>query len=100
MFYGVEESTDMRCPQTKIVKFTSESGLKKWMQARQGTFTYDDPEVAKNYHKTFRKGYDYQGRIKKADVEKLVKSTPTYPRCYEDGLSLFLHLNAKEVGCV
>ena len=31
MYYGIERSTDMRCPDTKVKKFTSKTQLEKWM---------------------------------------------------------------------
>lgn len=39
MFYGVEQSTDMRDRRTQIVKFTNISALKKWMK-NSGSRTY------------------------------------------------------------
>ena len=31
MFYGIEQSTDQRCPRTVVKKLASQSALKRWM---------------------------------------------------------------------
>lgn len=90
MFYGVERSTDMRCPMTQIKKFTSKKSLQKWIELKSGNYTYADPKSAQNYHRSFRYGYELVGRIdKKSPIFKDFGS-PTYPRTQNDNIYYYL----------
>ena len=96
MFYGIEQSTDMRCPRTVVKKFTSENAVRKWMKI-SGGFTYTDPEGARNHHRSFRSGYAYAGRIDKKD--KIFKSygTRDYPKNDTDNLAFYIQKYGREL---
>jgi hypothetical protein len=96
MFYGVEQSTDMREPRTVIKKFSSKVKLLKWMET-SGGFTYDDPVGARNHHHTFRHGYEYQGRVDTKDKSFKDYGTSCYPRNSEDNLASFLYKYGTEI---
>ncbi len=96
MFYGVEQSTDMRCPRTVIKKFRGEKALLKWME-NSGGFTYGDPTGARNYHHTFRYGYELHGRINKKDPIFLDRGTLTYPQNDSDNMARYLMHNGCEI---
>lgn len=97
MYYGVEQSTDMRDKRTVIKKFASNKvALLKWMK-NSGGFTYDDPESARNYHHTFRKGYELNGRVNKKDKIFMESGTPTYPRNDADNLAAYLYKYGSEI---
>lgn len=89
MIYGVEQSTDQRCKQTKIKKFTSKIAANKWAK-HSGNYTHDDPESARNYHHTFRSLYDYSGRINKKDDIFKDNGSRDYPRSEADKLAHYL----------
>ena len=95
MYYGVEQSTDMRNKQTQIKKFTSKRSLEKWMQ-NSGNFTHSDPVAARNYHHTYRYGYELIGRVNKKDPIFKDKGSSTYPRTNNDNLALYLYSYGKE----
>lgn len=96
MYYGVEQSTDMRDKRTVIKKFSSKVSLIKWMR-NSGGYTYDDPEAARNYHHTFREGYELKGRVDKKDKIFNEHGSPTYPRNYNDNLAHYLYEYGLEV---
>lgn len=89
MYFGIEQSTDLRNPQSIIVKFgkMDKRKLKSWFfNNRNGEFTYVDPKTANNYHHTFRSIYIYDGylRMTKKEIMEIKKySTSMYP-IYED----------------
>ena len=96
MLYGIEQSTDMRCPRTVVKKFTSENALRKWI-AGGGGFTYADPEGARNHHRSFRSGHELSGRIDKND--KIFKSygTRDYPKNDTDNLAFYIQKHGREL---
>lgn len=96
MFYGVEQSTDMRCPRTVIKKFKNKNALLKWMK-NSGGFTYEDPDGARNHHHTFRYGYELHGRIDKKDPIFSYTGTTTYPKNKEDNMAWYLMRNGLEI---
>lgn len=96
MFYGIEQSTDMRCPRTVVKKFTSESSLKKWL-TNSGNFTYSDPDAARNHHRSFRYGYWLDGRINKKDEIFSYNGTTTYPRSEVDNLATYIRHYGLEI---
>jgi hypothetical protein len=96
MFYGVEQSTDKRCPNTVIKKFTSIRSLKKWMEF-SGRFTHENPEFAMNWHHTYRMGYYLNGRINKKDKIFSDKGSRTYPRSLNDNIDMYLYVYGVEV---
>jgi len=98
MFYGVEQSTDKRCPNTVIKKFTSIRSLKKWMEF-SGRFTHENPEIALNWHRTYRKGYHLNGRINKKDkiFSDKKNRNSMYPRSLNDNIDMYLYVYGVEV---
>ena len=91
MFYGIEQSTDLRCLRTKVVKFTSRTSLLKWM-AGGGGYTYADPDVARNHHHNLREGYEIKGRIRKSDGVFRDRGTRDYPRNDADNLARYISI--------
>jgi len=96
MYYGVEQSTDMRNKMTVIKKFRSKSALLKWME-NSGGFTYEDPEAARNYHHSFRSGYYLEGRANKKDDVFRSRGTRDYPLTKDDLLATYLRVYGKEI---
>lgn len=97
MYYGVEQSTDMRCPCTKVLKFrTSETAL-RWRDQCIQRNTYDDPALAANYHQTFRRVYELEGRVGKKHNLFKDCGTMLYPRNSLDTTATYLFVYGKEV---
>lgn len=96
MFYGIEQSTDLRCPQTEVIKFHDEKELRKWME-RSGGYTYDDPDSARNHHHTYRYGYEHIGRIDKKHPAFKAKGSGFYPMTDADRLANYLRRTASEL---
>lgn len=98
MFYGISRSTDLRCPQTTVRKFSSKTALLKWMGKNSGNFTHDDPEAARNYHHTFKYGFELHGRMDtKNEVFKDFGSRD-YPRNKNDQVYVYLCRYGLEIG--
>lgn len=97
MFYGIEQSTDRRDLRTVIKKFSTQAALVKWMRAKTGEFTYDDPAAARNYHHTFRYGYEMNGRVDKKHRAFTVQHSPTYPRNEADRLADYICCTGTEI---
>jgi len=93
MYYGVEQSTDLRNPQTVIVKFKSRKMAFLWKNEanKSGRSTYGDPESARNWHHTFRSVFLLYGKINKKDSLFDDMGTSTYPRTFEDNLATYLY---------
>ena len=96
MIYGVEQSTDLRDRRTKIKKFTSLQSALKWVSS-SGGFTYDNPEEARNYHRTFRELYELKGSVNYKDKIFSNSGTPTYPCSKDDNLATYLYVYAEEI---
>lgn len=96
MIYGVEQSTDLRDRRTKIKKFTSLRSALKWASS-SGGFTHDNPEEARNYHRTFRELYELNGKVNYKDKIFTNNGTPTYPCSKEDNLAMYLYAYAEEI---
>jgi len=90
MFYGVSQSTDQRCKNTIIKKFTTENALKKWLSNGSGEYTYKDPVSANNFHHTFKYGYELYGRIRKKDPIFQDHGSSFYPRTELDNIVYYL----------
>lgn len=97
MFYGVKQSTDMRNKQTEVKKFKTETALKKWLSYGGGNFTYDDPEEARNYHHSFKSGYELNGRINKKDRIFQQKGSRDYPKSNNDKIASYLYVYGRSV---
>ena len=67
MIYGIEETTDSRFPETKVVKFTSRTRAIAWAKTDQG-FAWsgaarnDIPSVQQNWHRRLRAVYEVKDR--------------------------------------
>jgi len=96
MFYGIEQSTDQRCPRTVVKKLASQSALKRWM-AGGGGYTYSDPDGAKNHHRSFRYGYELAGRIDRKDRVFSISGTRDYPRNDADNLAEYISRNGVQI---
>ena len=96
MFYGIEQSTDMRGPKTVVKKFSGKPALRKWLQGGGG-FTYSDPDAARNHHRSFRSGYQHIGRIDKKDKIFSSYGTRDYPRNDADNLARYLQAYGSEL---
>ena len=90
MFYGVEQTTDQRCPDTKIKKFTSLKQALKWRSnsggyAWPGAARNDIPGPLRNFHHRLREVYEMPRGWRKPSSKQLNKeawerSTSMYPR--------------------
>lgn len=94
--YGIEQSTDMRSPNTVIRRFTSTKALKNWLLGGGG-FTYADPDAARNHHRSFRTAYEFFGRIDKKHHFFNDSGTRDYPRRYADNLALYISEYGHEI---
>lgn len=97
MFYGISQSTDMRCKNTIVKKFTSERALKRWLGYGSGNYTYEDPEQARNYHHTFKYGYEFHGRVDKKDPIFKDFGSSTYPRTTNDNLASYIYQHGRKI---
>lgn len=91
MFYGIEQSTDLRDRRTAVKKFASESALRRWIGNGGGELTYADPESARNWHHTFREGYELVGRIDRKSRIFSDVGTRDYQRCAADNLAAYIN---------
>lgn len=91
MFYGIEQSTDLRARRTVVKKFSSESALRRWIGNGGGEFTYTDPDMARNWNRTFRDGYELNGRVDRKNMIFSAIGTRDYPRCAADNLAAYIH---------
>ena len=91
MFYGIEQSTDLRDRRTAVKKFASESALRRWIGNGGGELTYSDQESARNWHHTFREGYELKGRVDKKNRIFSDVGTRDYPRSAADNLATYIH---------
>lgn len=96
MLYGIEQSTDMRCPRTVVKKFTSRKALAYWLMGGGG-YTYADPDSARNWHHSFRSGFELSGRIDKSNKIFKDSGTPTYPRNATDNLATYIQTFGKSI---
>lgn len=96
MYYGIEQSTDMRDRRTAVRKFSSLSGLQKWIK-NSARFTHDDPAGANNFHRTFRSGFELDGRIDKTDPIFKGRGTSAYPLSAETKKARHISQYVKEI---
>jgi len=96
MLYGIEQSTDMRCPRTVVKKFTSKATLLKWVNCG-GNYTFNDPEGARNFHRSFRAAYELSGRINKSDPIFKDRGSRDYPRNATDNLASYIFKNGLQI---
>ena len=96
MFYGIEQSTDMRNKRTVIKRFPTKARLLTWMQ-NSGGFTHSDPAAARNYHHTFRYGCELAERIDKKHRVFRDRGSPSYPRTHADNMASYLYTYGTEI---
>lgn len=89
MYYGIEQSTDLRDRKTKIVKFRYKGSLIAWIREKPSSYTYDDPVGARNHHKSFREGYHLEGRVNRGSYIFKDRGTSLYPRTDNDNLASY-----------
>ncbi|MDA8209189.1 MAG: hypothetical protein M0Z92_09355 [Actinomycetota bacterium] len=96
MIYGIEQTTDMRYPETKIVKFTSRKRALAWLADDQGFAwaggaRHDIPASQQNWHSRIRACYEVVGFRRPSDKKLREEahriSTPTYRRNAADVLA-------------
>lgn len=99
MYYGIEQSTDLRRPNTVVKKFTSRKAAIAWKDApgKNGRSTFADPEGARNWHHTFRQVYEIHGRIDRKHPVFKDRGTSTYPRCEADNLASYIAAHGEAV---
>lgn len=97
MFYGIEQSTDLRAPATVVKRFASRSAAMRWKAAKSGEFTHADPAAERNHHRTFRSVYELKASSgkrlpSKAECDRMAakESTSMYPRSGMDVLAKFI----------
>jgi hypothetical protein len=98
--YGIEQSTDMRAPQTRIIRFRSKAAALKWRDERGGELTHDDPEAARNWHHTFRSVYvTTEGLPSRKAMEAMAfrESTSMYPKTMQDIMARMIFMRGAEV---
>ncbi len=79
MFYGIEQTTDLRYRETVIRRFRSESTLREWLGQSQGQYAWPGaaderlPASQQNWHRRLRTGYRMPKgwRLKDKDVQRL-----------------------------
>jgi len=96
MYYGVEQSTDRSDRRTIIKKFRNKEKLLKWME-NSGGFTYEDPESARNWHKTLRYGYHLKGAIDKKNFLFDAKGTNRHPITENDLIATYLDVYGTKI---
>lgn len=99
MYYGVEQSTDLRRPNTVVKKFVSRFAALRWRDesSKSGRTTFADPEGARNWHHTFRRVVEFVGRLDRKHEAFMDRGTSTYPRRDADNLASYLYQFALEV---
>ena len=97
MYYGIKKSTDLRSPNTEVKKFTSQRAALAWKAIGNGTYTYADPEGARNYHRTFKEVYELCGRVDKKHPIFKDRGSRDYPRNDSDNLASYIYEYGHEV---
>jgi len=100
MFYGVEQTTDMRYPETKIVKFRSKTTALKW-ESKGGGYAWKGaadetlPTTQQNFHRRLRSIYETPKGWRPPSKKELTKmthelSTTTHTVTIEEALVICL----------
>ena len=108
MIVGVEETTDMRHPQTKTVRLSSEAAARKWLSgggglAWQGAADESLRPSMQNWHRRFRTAYVLppRFRLSRREVERLTgyphhnSAETVRARMYQ--LAAVREINAEEI---
>jgi len=89
-------STDLRCPDSKVrILRSKRAALAIKASGNSGGYTYENPDLAHNWHRTFINVYELPVGVRLPSVKALRKeakkaSSPTYPRSWEDMLADYI----------
>lgn len=102
MIYGIERSTDMRRPDTRIVRFTSERVARAWRSKGGGLTHGEHADAVRNHHHTHRALYAGAPGFRavateRDDWEARKRSTSMYPRTANDVLAARIESECTEV---
>lgn len=101
MIYGIEQSTDMRRPDTRIVRFASEAKARAWRSQGGGLTHGEHADVVRNHHHTHRSLYTSNGfRAVATNADRREarrRSTSMYPRTANDVLAARIKSECTEV---
>jgi len=92
----ISRSTDLRCPNSKVrILRSKRNALAIKASGNSGDYTYEDPAIARNWHRTFINVYELPAGVRLPSVKALKKeakkaSSPTYPRSWEDILADYI----------
>lgn len=104
-YYGIEQSTDSRCPRTVVRRLGSgKRGLvraQEWA-AKPSHLTYADAAAARNYHHTLYSAHEMPSGWRapsKSDLARRARdsSTRDYPRSEADVLASAIQREGDEV---
>jgi hypothetical protein len=97
VIYGVESTTDMRCPETVVKRFRSEPAARNWAEkgggyAWPGAADNSLPGPSRNFHHRLRELYRMPAGWRPPSQRELRQrahedSTPSYPRNAADALA-------------
>lgn len=97
MFYGIEQSTDLRDPRTSIKKFRSSNSARRWLNEyinENIRYVYKNPDLARNHHQWIRRVYEVikmRPPSERTLAEEARKdSTRDYPRTSLDMLAKWI----------
>ena len=100
-YYGIEQSTDSRCPQTRVKRLSNRATAERY--AAMGTrLTYADPDVARNWHHTFYSAWAMPSGWRAPSPTCLAaaaqrSSSRDYPRTSADVLALAIERDGERV---
>lgn len=107
-YYGIEQSTDSRCPRTVVRRLGSgKNGLacaREWA-AKKSHLTYADAAAARNYHHTLYSAHEMPAGWRapsRTDLRKRAEhsSTRDYPRTPADVLASVIQREGDEVAAL
>lgn len=107
VFYGIDQTTDLRHPETKVVRLSSRKAALDWLAKKgelawSGAARHDIPGPQQNFHHRLRSAYEMPPRwrppSKKALREKAWNSsTSSYPRNESDMLANAVYKDGEEL---
>ncbi len=96
MYYGISQSTDLRAPDTEVKKFTSKRVALKWAE-KSGYLTHGDwADEVRNHHHTFRKVFQFKGRLPKFKSEDRY-THGMYARSAESLKAIYIQENGEQI---
>ena len=99
MICGIEETTDMNHPETKVVWFTSKVKALQWKQSKSGDYAWSGaadgnlPPTQQNWHRRFRRLYELPKGFRKPTLKEFSKRPYYHGDC-----TTFAGFTAKKVG--